>query len=146
MQQLRSEFVANVTHELKTPLTSIRGFVDTLKNGAVNNPEVSKRFLEIIDVEAERLHKLISDILILSEIEDATQEKEVEEFDLNTLIDEIIVLLDDEASAKKVSIITEDIDEQNEKFMVKANRNRIKQIFINLVENAIKYNNENGKI
>lgn len=146
LQQMRSEFVANVTHELRTPLTSIRGFVDTLRNGAIRNPEVSERFLEIIDVEAERLHKLISDILILSEIEDVKQDPDVTNFDLNALIDEVIVLLDDEATSKKVSLITAIEGEFTQAFPVNANSNRIKQILINLIENAIKYNVDNGKV
>ncbi len=146
LQQMRSDFVANVTHELKTPLTSIRGFVDTLRQGAIKNPDVSERFLEIIDVEAERLHKLISDILSLSEIEDLKEESEVSIFDLNSLMDEVIVLLDDEAVIKHVSLITAGDEEFKEPFLVKANRYRIKQILINLIENAIKYNIDHGKV
>lgn len=146
VQQMRSDFVANVTHELKTPLTSIRGFVDTLRQGAIKNPEVSERFLEIIDVEAERLHKLISDILSLSEIEEMKDSADATVFDLNSLIDEVMVLLDDEAVAKQVSMISGEGEELTEPFFVKASRNRIKQVLINLVENAIKYNVDNGKV
>jgi two-component system phosphate regulon sensor histidine kinase PhoR len=146
LQQMRSEFVSNVTHELKTPLTSIRGFVDTLRQGAMKNPEVAERFLEIIDVEAERLYKLISDILSLSEIEEMKQDSDASVFDLNPLFDEVMVLLDDEAVAKHVTMITSEVEEISEPFMVKANRYRIKQILINLIENAIKYNVDNGKV
>jgi len=147
LQKMRSEFVANVTHELKTPLTSIRGFVDTLKNGAIDNAEVAGRFLDIIDIEAERLHKLILDILTLSEIEDSGEDMELEKFDLYHLIDEIIVLLDDEASSKNVSLLSDGGEsEKGRNLEVKANRGRIKQIIINLMENAIKYNDEGGKV
>lgn len=147
LQKMRSEFVANVTHELKTPLTSIRGFVDTLKNGAIDKPEVAGRFLDIIDIEAERLHKLIIDILILSEIEDLSEDKDMETFDLYRIIDEIIVLLDEEASLKKVSLISDREGlHENTCLFVKANPGRIKQILINLVENAIKYNIQGGKV
>ncbi len=147
LQKMRSEFVANVTHELKTPLTSIRGFVDTLKNGAINNTEVAGRFLDIIDIEAERLHKLILDILTLSEIEDSGEDGEMENFDLYQLVDEIIVLLDEEASSKKVSLISGSGEsEDSVNLQVKANRGRVKQILINLMENAIKYNSEGGKV
>ncbi len=143
LQKMRSEFVANVTHELKTPLTSIRGFIETLRGGAIHNPEVADRFLEIIDIEAERLHKLISDILILSEIEELHAEKDRETFDLHALIDDVAVLLDDFATAKKVGII---VDGAETPLPVSANRFRIKQILINLADNAIKYNQEGGKV
>ena len=146
LEQMRSDFVANVTHEIKTPLTSIRGFVDTLRQSVIKNPEVSERFLEIIDVEAERLHKLINDILSLSEIEDMKEDIDSSVFDLNSLIDEVMVLLDDAAVEKHVTMISGEGQETTEPFFVKASRNRIKQILINLVENAIKYNVDNGKV
>ncbi|MDY5648810.1 MAG: histidine kinase dimerization/phospho-acceptor domain-containing protein, partial [Lachnospiraceae bacterium] len=69
LENMRSDFVSNVTHELKTPLTSIRGFVETLKQGAIRNEEYARKFLDIIDIEAERLYTLIQDILLLAEIE-----------------------------------------------------------------------------
>ena len=142
-QRIRSDFVANVTHELKTPLTSIRGFIETLRQGAINKPEVAGHFLDIIDIEAERLHKLISDVLALSEIEYLKEEKDVESFDIRTLIDEVIVLLDDAAAEKKISLIS---DDDEKPLLVTANSYRIKQILINLVENAIKYNRQNGRV
>ncbi|MEA4889699.1 MAG: ATP-binding protein [Clostridiaceae bacterium] len=143
LQKMRSEFVANVTHELRTPLTSIRGFIETLRNGAVTNPAVAGRFLDIIDIEAERLNKLINDILSLSEIEDLHEDKDQEIFDLNALIDDAAVLLDDAATAGKISLI---VEHGGEPLPVKANRYRIKQILINLIDNAIKYNQEDGKV
>jgi len=143
LQRLRSEFVANVTHELRTPLTSIRGFIETLRHGAIDKPDVARRFLDIIDIEAERLHKLISDILVLSEIEDLKSDNERETFNLNALIDDVAVLLDDTAMANKVSIVPETDDET---LMVSANSYRLKQVLINLVDNAIKYNREGGRV
>jgi two-component system phosphate regulon sensor histidine kinase PhoR len=143
MQQLRSEFVANVTHELKTPLTSIRGFIETLRQGAIDKPEVARRFLDIIDIEAERLHKLISDILVLSEIEELKEDKEKQTFDLNALIDDVAVLLDDIASARKISIVPETGDEP---LPVTASPHRLKQVLLNLVEKAIKYNRDGGRV
>lgn len=143
IQKMRSDFVANVSHELRTPLTSIRGFIETLRAGAINQPENCSRFVDIIDVEAERLHQLITDILILSEIEDIHVDKNIETFNINSLIDDVTVLLDETASAKKVSIIAEN-DETP--LTVQANPARIKQILINLTENAVKYNYEGGKV
>jgi len=143
LQRLRSEFVANVTHELKTPLTSIRGFIETLRHGAIDNPAVARRFLDIIDIEAERLHQLISDILALSEIEELKEDKDRQTFDLHALIDDVVVLLDDMASSRKISLVPE-TDESA--LMVSANPHRIKQILINLIENAIKYNRDGGRV
>lgn len=142
-QKMRSDFVANVTHELKTPLTSIRGFIETLRGGAISDSKVAVRFLEIIDVEAERLHQLINDILILSEIEQQTLDKEAENFDLNSLIDEVAVLLDDKAVSRDISII---VQQEEEQLPVKASRNRVKQILLNLIDNAVSYGTEGGKV
>lgn len=142
LQEMRSEFVANVSHELKTPLTSIRGFVDTLRSGNVTDPAVRDRFLEIIDIEAERLSQLINDILQLSEIEKMETETELQKFDLAALLDDVATLLDEKASEHRVSIIVEDC----EKLPVLASLYRVKQVLINLVDNAIKYNKEGGRI
>jgi len=142
LQQMRSEFVANVSHELKTPLTSIRGFVDTLRNGSIEDKAVQERFLEIIDIEAERLHQLISDILQLSEIEGMETDLELQKFDLSALLDDVATLLDDKATERHVSIIVEDC----ENLPVLASKYRIKQILINLVDNAIKYNKPGGRV
>jgi len=143
LQKLRSDFVANVTHELKTPLTSIRGFVETLRAGAAQKPDVADRFLAFIDIEAERLHKLIQDILILSEIEDMHQDSHSQTFDLQTLVDAVAVLLDEAASNARISIV---VEENADPLSVNANPDRIKQILINLVDNAIKYNQPGGKV
>lgn len=69
VENMRREFVSNVTHELKTPLTSIKGFVETLKAGAIEDPKIAHKFLDIIEIESDRLSNLISDTLLLSEIE-----------------------------------------------------------------------------
>lgn len=139
----RRDFVANVTHELKTPLTSLRGFIETLRNSQELSREQTTRFLDIMDVEAQRLESLIDDILSLSEVERG-KIKEISSFDLNELIDEVIVLLDDKAVSKQVSVYT--AEDNPETLMIKAERDRIKQILINLVDNAIKYNNEHGHV
>jgi len=142
LQDMRAEFVANVSHELKTPLTSIRGFVDTLRHGHIEDAAVQGRFLEIIDIEAERLHQLISDILHLSEIEGMESDLELQKFDLSALLDDVATLLDDKATERQVSIIVEDC----ESLPVLASQYRIKQILINLVDNAIKYNKKGGRV
>ena len=142
LQRMRAEFVANVTHELKTPLTSIRGFVDTLRQGAIAQPEVAGRFLDIIDIEAERLYQLIRDTLSLSEIEEAPQDAEEREtFDLVEAVEEVEVLLDEEAQARGVVLRAPEGS-----LPVTANRGRIKQLLLNLMDNGIKYNRPGGTL
>lgn len=142
LEQIRTEFVSNVTHELKTPLTSIRGFVETLRNGAIEDSSVATKFLEIIDIEAERLHTLINDILQLSEIEGMRKDENIKESKLTTIINEVVLIL--EASAQKKGVRLE--VQADESINLLVNRNRIKQMLINLVDNAIKYNVENGTV
>lgn len=142
LEQMRTEFVSNVSHELKTPLTSIRGFIETLKDGAINDPVVAEKFLEIIDIEAERLSRLINDILQLSEIESMKQDQNAEMFELKPLADEVISILQIMASERYVTLEA-NIDET---LKIKADKDKIKQLLINLIENAVKYNIEKGSV
>lgn len=142
LEQIRTEFVSNVTHELKTPLTSIRGFVETLKSGAIDDPTVAIKFLDIIDIEAERLYMLINDILQLSEIEGMKKDDNIMENNLSLIIDEVVLILEASASKKNIRLKV-DVDPN---IIILVNKNRIKQMLINLVDNAIKYNLENGSV
>ncbi|AMP20783.1 hypothetical protein AZF37_05955 [endosymbiont 'TC1' of Trimyema compressum] len=101
LENIRKEFVANVSHELKTPLTSIRGFIETLKNGAISNPEVAQRFLDIIEVESVRLENLISDVLNLSDIEERKEDQVKEPIILEVVVAELVSLLKSSAVEKK---------------------------------------------
>ncbi len=89
LQQLRSEFVANVTHELKTPLTSIRGFIELLKSGD-RDEETRQYFYDVLDIEAERLHHLIDDMLVLSQIENAKDDVQTVPCNLNQEIETVL--------------------------------------------------------
>ena len=142
LEQLRSDFVSNVTHELKTPLTSILGFTDTLKAGAIEDPKAAMRFVDIIDIEAKRLYRLIQDILSLSEIE--TREEDVNQNPENVaaILEDVLTLLKPQAEEKGLRLITE-IDSSLPLF--RCNRDRISQVFINIIENAIKYT-EKGSV
>lgn len=142
LEQIRTEFVSNVTHELKTPLTSIRGFVETLRNGAIEDTVVSGKFLEIIDIEAERLYMLINDILQLSEIEHRQSDYNISKNNLKLIAEEVISILEGLAAKKNVSL---ELVCPQDVFM-EVNRDRLKQMFINLIENAVKYNVDKGKV
>lgn len=142
LELMRKDFVSNVTHELKTPLTSIQGFVDTLRNGAIQDPKVASRFLEIIDVEAERLYRLIQDILSLSEIENREKEKNLQYNSIKDIVEEVVEVLQREVDKKDIQILIEIPLELPKLF---CNRDRIKQLIMNLLDNAIKYT-EKGEI
>lgn len=140
LENMRSDFVSNVTHELKTPLTSIRGFIDTLKNGAIEDKAVANKFLDIIDVEAERLFSLIQDILLLSEIE-SKKDKDLMTCRVDKTVGEVIELLRTKVP-ENVELIYEP-----ESYVkpYSCNPDRMKQLMINLIDNAIKYT-EQGTI
>lgn len=142
LENLRSEFVSNVTHELKTPLTSIRGFVETLKNGAIEDKQVALKFIEIIDIESERLYVLINDILQLSEIETKNIDTNISINTFNEILMEVLSILNSSASKKCISLNCNIF----EPISIYANRDRIKQLLINLIDNCIKYTNENGHV
>ncbi len=139
LENMRSQFVANVSHELKTPLTSIKGFSETLKY--VEDKETKDKFLNIIDVEADRLTRLINDILTLSDMEQYGANKEKLEFKVNAIIEEVLILMKPTFEKKNIKF-----NYQLEKDPVLiGSRDSFKQIIINLVDNAIKYS-ENSDV
>lgn len=133
VENMRREFVSNVTHELKTPLTSIRGFVETLKAGAIEEPKIAKKFLDIIEIETERLSNLISDTLLLSEIE-SKQDTRREPCDVNAVITEVVELLQPKVKEHVRLIFHPDPSVRP----YSCNRDRLKQLLINLVDNGLK--------
>lgn len=141
-EQMRTEFVSNVTHELKTPLTSIRGFVETLQSGAIDDPVFARKFLNIIDIESQRLTRLIGDILTLSKIESAQdQDKQSSQSSANEMVDviqvatEVIELLE----AKKSDDIALVLHVPEHMTPYFCNRNYLKEVILNLTDNALKY-------
>lgn len=141
-EQFRSEFVANVTHELRTPLTSIRGFIDTLQTNPDLDAERKARFLELMDLEAGRLERLIADLLSLSDIESGAERDDTSVFSLRSLTEEVVTQLGDYADERGIRIHTE----TDEAVSVEANRDRIKQVLINLLDNAIKYSYDDSDV
>ncbi len=143
LEQVRTDFAANVSHELKTPLTSIKGFVETLQNGAISNPETAQKFLKIIMLEADRLTRLINDILSISKLESGTDSPPKEYIRLDKMAHEISEMLSILASEKDVTISSR---ENQEPSFVYGNADQMEQMLINLIENAIKYNKRSGSV
>lgn len=143
LEQVRTDFAANVSHELKTPLTSIKGFVETLQNGAIANPETSQKFLKIIMLEADRLTRLINDILSISKLESGNDSPPKEYIRLDRMAYEISEMLSILASEKDVTISSR---ENKEPSFVYGNADQMEQMLINLIENGIKYNRHGGSV
>lgn len=140
LENMRSQFVANVSHELKTPLTSIKGFAETLRE--VEDVELRNKFLDIIDSEAERLTRLINDILTLSHIE---QQREVKEqiIDVNKILSDVYILIKSSADKKQIHL---ELKNNNSIRQLLGDADKFKQMIINLVDNAVKYTEPGGNV
>lgn len=139
---IRKEFVANVSHELKTPLTSISGFIETLQQGAAEDPEIRTRFIDIIAIETSRLKRLIEDLLVLSDIENRKESVDTREFNVQEAIEKTVQALQPIAEAKNVQLIT-DFDEDVAIF---GSPDRFRQMMVNLIENAVKYSETGDRV
>lgn len=142
LEKIRSDFVANASHELKTPLTSIRGFVETLLEGALDDRENSRNFLEIIQNHTERLNNLINDLLDLSYMESREATVKPQAFMLKELLEEIILGFRSQFKKKAITIK----EELPAGLSVNADRDKIGQVFTNLIDNAVKFNRQDGLI
>lgn len=139
-EQIRSEFVANASHELKTPLTSIKGFAELIETGIVNDPKVTKRYLGLIRGETERMITLINDILKLSELESNNIDTGKSSVNLMLIAQEVKESLSPQAQEKDVTVNIE-----GDNVFIDANPDRMTQLILNLLDNAIKYNVPGGK-
>lgn len=142
LEKVRQEFLSNVSHELRTPLTSILAFVETLEDGALEDAENNRRFLNVIRRNAERMHHLIDDILELSAIEAGKVAVNPKHFRLAPLVDEVWSSLAKKALPRNISFK----NEIKAGTMIFADPRRVEQILINLMSNAVKFNRENGSV
>ncbi|MDY5213111.1 HAMP domain-containing sensor histidine kinase [Intestinibacter sp.] len=142
LENMRRDFVANVSHELKTPLTSITGFVETLKINDDIDKDTRNHFLDIIEKESNRLKGLIEDILLLSSIENG-QDLSYEQVKLFDVFKEVYEITQYIASSKNITV---SYNFEDKDVHILAVRDNVKQIFLNLVDNGIKYTPENGRI
>lgn len=142
LDDLRKEFVANVSHELKTPITTIKTYAETLASGAVDDPYTAQNFFETIEKEADRMTALVRDLLQLSHIDFKKTKWEMDDYELSGIIEECIEHLKIFYIEKKQNI--EFVAE--EKAIVYADKTKIKQVFVNIISNAIKYTPDDGEI
>jgi len=144
LEKVRQDFVANASHEIKTPLTAIKGFVETLLNRAITDKEESLRFLSIIEKHTNRLSAIVDDLLLLSRIESEGEFNQViyQEININDIIKSSIAVCQSKAAEKK---ITMDFDPIND-IIVKLDQRLIEQALVNLLDNAVKYSPEDSEI
>lgn len=142
LENTRQEFVANVSHELRTPLSLIKGFVETLRDGAKDDPELAARFLRTIEKHTDRLTYLIEDLLTVSQLESGQIVMNLHEVDLREEAGHVLDDLLSRAAEKNVSLrnnLPADL-------RARADADRLQQVLFNLVENAIKYGTANGNV
>ncbi len=138
----RKEFLGNVSHELKTPLFTIQGYILTLLDGAMSKPELCKKYLKRASKGVDRLNYIIEDLDLITKLEVGSMTVQYEDFDIVQLIKNVFELLEIKAGKKNIALIL-DRSYQNP-IMVKAERERIRQVLTNLVVNSIKYGHEDG--
>ena len=143
LEHVRTEFVANVSHELRTPLTAIHGYLETLLGGALEEPEHGRRFLEIAFRHTERLGRLIDDLTDLSDIELGKVVLRLEPCALDEVVDSIIAIIAPRAARGQVQVSSEIAADLG---AIKADHDRLVQILLNLVDNAVKYTPAGGAV
>ncbi len=141
LERTREEFIANVSHELRTPLSHIKGYVETLLDGAKNDPEVSTRFLETIARNAERLKLLIEDLLTISELESGRVKLNLQAVELRLIVGKVFDDFKARAESKTIVLANEVPD-----LPARADPGRLEQVLSNLVDNAIKYGRTGGRV
>ena len=143
-ENFRREFIGNISHELKTPIFNIQGYLLTLLDGAIDDQEINRRYLKRANKSVDRMINIIEDLEVIAALESDRVQINYESFDLTELVEGVFELLEDKAHKKHVQFkIKKDLDRP---LKVMADRAKIEQVLINLVGNAIKYGNENGLV
>lgn len=143
IENYRKEFIGDISHELKTPIFAIQGFIETLLNGAIDDPEVNRKFLQKTMRNVNRLTYLTKDLMEISKLETGELKSEVQDIYLRDVVMDVVDSLQYKAEKEGIEITVDDFDKN---ILVSADRNQIKQVLINLIENAIKYNKPGGTV
>ena len=143
LEMARADFVANVTHEIKTPLTAILGFIETLEEGAIDEKETARKFLQIIHKHAERLNRLVDDLLVISAAELGEMSFSFENVSLDGVIENVLPVIETRASEKGLDLEKEIPDDLP---LIWGDRDRLHQILLNVLDNAVKFTPDAGKI
>lgn len=143
LEQMRKDFVANVSHELKTPITSIKGFSETLLDGAMENKQTLNDFLNIILKESDRLQSLIQELLDLSKIEKQGFSLSIQQLDLADVLEDVVAIMKGKAEEKEIVL---EYKREDKPVYIEGDVHRLKQVFINIISNAISYTPNQGVV
>ena len=143
LENMRREFVANVSHELKTPITSIKSYTETILDGRVDDLEIQKTFLEVVNTEADRMSRLVSDLLELSNFDSQSVKLKKQLYTMDDIIDNCILKIKVTADQKKQTIIKHYHHPSIQAYL---DKDKIEQVVLNILSNAIKYSSEAGNI
>jgi len=141
-EEYRKEFIGNISHELKTPLFTVQGYISTLIDGAVKDKNIRNKYLKRADKGVERLIYIVKDLDMITQLESGTLRLDIEPFDIVQLVQNVFDLLEMKAAKKKITL-TFDMD-YKKPIMVKGDKERLQQVLSNLIVNSIKYGHENG--
>jgi two-component system phosphate regulon sensor histidine kinase PhoR len=141
LEQVRTDFVANISHEIKTPITAIQGFADTLLEGALNDKEHALKFIETIKTNSRRINNLVDDLMTISKIELGVDKVEKSPVVIDDVAEAVLSVLKDKAAQKNLFLKTSILPDLG---AIAADRDRLIQIVTNLVENAIKFTETGG--
>lgn len=144
MEQYRKEFLGDVSHELKTPIFNTQGYIETLLDGAVNNPEVNKLYLKKAAKNLDRLSTIVEDLVLISRHESGNLELNMKKFDVMALIKDVFEAQEMTADLRDIKLVFK--KDTPTKIEVKADKSKIEIVLNNLVNNAIRYGKEEGKV
>lgn len=142
LENYRKEFLGNVSHELKTPIFNIQGYVATLIDGGINDPKINMEYLKRADKSVDRMINIIDDLETISQLESGTLSLDVEPFNIVEMAQDICKQIEIQAQKKNISL---KIDAPKKSVKILADRFRIRQVLANLLSNSIKYGKENGE-